>query len=150
MKFGGEMSYQMLISEMICRLFYYELTLEPFLIIARYRDIEGWVRAINEYCPGMYLVILTGQQESRDVIKTRDLFYEQSTTVPKFDILLTSYDCFSKDLDVFYNDRINMSWSDIIYDDELKSHFLIDREPKVKDIHKIWLTSNNYLNGRIV
>lgn len=49
-----------MIALMMSNLFYQEQTTLPFLIISRFREIQSWTNAINEYCQGMYLVVMTG------------------------------------------------------------------------------------------
>lgn len=62
------------------------------------------------------------------MIKTRELYYEEAG-VPKFHIMLTSFECLGKDSSMFYNKEINVKWGVMVYDDEMRCDNFIAGRP---------------------
>jgi SNF2 family DNA or RNA helicase len=76
----------------------------PFLIIAPLSLVDQWQSEINTWSPKMNVVLLHGNQQAREIIISREFYYQdpyitksEATTlkrsnVYKFNILLTTYE----------------------------------------------------------
>lgn len=139
-KWTAERKCQTNVVGFIRHLFYREMVELPILVLAKHREFQTWLHLFEELCPDMYVVNLTGLHDSRNVIKTRELYYEEAG-VPKFDIMLTSFECLGKDNSMFYNKEINVRWSVIVYDDEMRCESYLMSRPGVDQSYRFILAS---------
>lgn len=139
-KWKSERSCQTVVGAFLSQLFYKVMVERPILVLAKHREFSIWLKLFEEYCPGMYVVNLTGLHDSRNIIKMRELYFEEAG-VPKFDVMLTSFECLGKDNSMFYNKEIMVNWSTIVYDDEARCEAFITGRPNSEEAFRIVLTS---------
>lgn len=103
----------------------------PFLIIAPLSTIPQWTREITEWSTFKPLVF-TGEQIKRTMMKMFEFFYED-TKIPKFEVLLTTYETVLRD-----NDLSTIQWECMIIDE---AHRLKNSESKLLKVIRSYQSS---------
>jgi len=68
----------------------------PFLVIVPLSTIGSWQSHFAKWAPAMNVVVYTGDNKSREVIRTHE-FYSETASRIKFNVLLTTYELILKD-----------------------------------------------------
>ncbi|CAD8047864.1 unnamed protein product [Paramecium primaurelia] len=64
----------------------------PFLIIGPATILYNWLKELKKWAETFNVIVYTGNQESRDIIKAKEFYYSNNNNVCKFNVLITSYD----------------------------------------------------------
>lgn len=67
----------------------------PSLVVAPLSTLENWEREMTKWCPLLNVVVLSGNQAARNVIRCRELHTQKSTSrqqVLKFHCIITSFE----------------------------------------------------------
>lgn len=74
----------------------------PFLVAVPLSVIENWRRELDKWLPEANVVTYLGSRQSRSLIQKLEFFFPlksngQELHIPKFNVLLTSFDCLRND-----------------------------------------------------
>jgi SNF2 family DNA or RNA helicase len=83
----------------------------PFLVTVPLSTLENWKREFHTWLPEATVLVYTGSKQSRQLVKEIEFFFDlqangQRICIPKFNVLLTSYDSLRTDL----NDLTPFEW----------------------------------------
>jgi SNF2 family DNA or RNA helicase len=84
-------------------------------VIVPASTLENWRREFNTWCPQAKLLVYTGQKASRQIAHKLEFSFDlpDGLTVPKFNVMLTSYEIFRQDLKVF----LDTFWQLLVLDE---------------------------------
>lgn len=90
----------------------------PFLVAVPLSVIENWRREFDKWLPEANVLIFSGSKDARKKIENLEFFMSlksngQDLHVPKFNVLLTSYDALRTDFMVF----VPFEWQALIIDE---------------------------------
>ena len=72
----------------------------PFLIIAPATTLYNWLKEFKRWADRFNVVVYTGNQESRDLIRKKEFYYGNKEAI-QFNAIITSYDTTIIDQAVF-------------------------------------------------
>lgn len=78
----------------------------PFLVTVPLSTLANWMREFKVWLPEATVLVYTGSKKSRKIAKEAEFYFDlqaegKRINVPKFNVLLTSYDNLRTDLSEF-------------------------------------------------